>query len=448
MSKRFFYILLLSSILFSCHGAKYYLKEAQRYEKEKDYDNAVANYAEAYSIDPSDRDAKKGFKKTGQKLLDQLIDNMQETYNNKNYKDAMDQYQKIDKYYNKVKDRGIDLNFPDSIRNIYSQSKQNYASGLYSDASAAITVGNYSKAKTSLDELRQLDPGYEGLQALEKALVVDPMYMDGLNAYNKGQKLIAIQYFTKVNNQYPGYRETTTYLNELSKLPKQSISFFPIENKSRELGLDRLVYKGVERKLLEMQSALFTVADETMVQNELLKANKNSQPPYDDNTIVQISKTLGVTKAVQITVSDLTEDPLANSESFQMAYVREKVVYWDPYYGQTTNYQWRETKYKEIEEGVKYAIFIKLRIFDPVTGALVYNDIITKSVISKVKYAKYDGDYNDIYPTMGYISQTELNKWRARFTAVSDKKSKEELINILVKSANEDITDVIFSKLN
>src|SRR5678815_2814312 len=98
--KRLFYILLLSAFLFSCHGAKYYLKEAQKYEKEKDYDNAVANYAEAYSIDPSNRDAKKGFKKTGQKLLDQLIDEMLTSYNSGNYKDAMDQSKKIDKYYN------------------------------------------------------------------------------------------------------------------------------------------------------------------------------------------------------------------------------------------------------------------------------------------------------------------------------------------------------------
>jgi len=151
---------------------------------------------------------------------------------------------------------------------------------------------------------------------------------------------------------------------------------------------------------------------------------------------------------VVITVTDLSEDPIGNSENFQIAYAREKVVYWDPYYGQTTNYQWRETKYKEVEEGVKYAIFIKVKIYDPVTGTIVYNDVVTKSVISKVKYAKYENDYNDLYPTMGYISQTELNKWRARFTAEKDKKSKTELIDILVKAANDEIYDIIFSKLN
>src|SRR5687768_3324884 len=285
--KNVFYILILSTILFSCHGAKYYLKEAQKYEKERDYDNAVANYAEAYSIDPNNKDAKKGFKKNGQKLLDQLINGMVDSYNSGNYKEAMDQSVKIDKYYNRVKDRGIDLNYPDSIRNIYTLSKQNYATGLFADASSAISTGNYSKAKTSLEELRQLDPGYEGLQNLERALEVDPIYMNGVNAYNKGQKLIAIQHFTKVNNIYPGYRETTTYLDELGKLPKQSVSFFPVENKSREMGMDRSVYRGVEKKLQEMQSPLFSIADENMVQNELIKAGKNSQPPYDDATIIE-----------------------------------------------------------------------------------------------------------------------------------------------------------------
>ena len=75
-------------------------------------------------------------------------------------------------------------------------------------------------------------------------------------------------------------------------------------------------------------------------------------------------------------------------------------------------------------------------------------DVITKSVISKVKYARYDGDYNDLYPTQGYISQTELGKFRSRFTAEKDKKSKSDLIDILVKAANDEIAEIIFSKLN
>ena len=71
--KRFTYLFIILALLaYSCKGPKYYIKEAQKYEREKDYDNAVANYAEAYSIDPNNRDAKKGFKKTGQKLVDEL----------------------------------------------------------------------------------------------------------------------------------------------------------------------------------------------------------------------------------------------------------------------------------------------------------------------------------------------------------------------------------------
>jgi hypothetical protein len=69
-------------------------------------------------------------------------------------------------------------------------------------------------------------------------------------------------------------------------------------------------------------------------------------------------------------------------------------------------------------------------------------------VISKVKYARYDGDYNDLYPTMGYVSQNELNKWRTRFTAEKDRKSKTELIDIVVKAANDELAEIIFSKLN
>lgn len=446
--KRLLYLLILALFLFSCHGVKYYLKEAEKYEKAKDYDMAVANYAEAYNQDPNNKDAKRGFKKTGQKLLEELLDQMQQAYDERRYKDAINKYRNTDKYFEKVKSRGIELDFPEDKRTLYQTCVALYSEELYQNAMLAVNSENYGKAKEYVDDLKDFDPAYPGLADLEKSLEADPVYKNGLNAYNKGQKLIAIQQFNLVNTIYPGYRETQNYLDELAKLPKQGLAFFPIENKSLEQNLDRIIYKGVEKKLLAMQSSLFKVNDETMVQNELLKANKVAQPPFDDNSIIQISKNMMATKAVVITVTDLSEDPIGNSENFQIAYARERVVYWDPYYGQTTNYQWRETKYKEIEEGVKYAIYIKLKIYDPITGSIVYNDMITKSIISKVKYAKYDGDYNDLYPTMGYISQTELNKWRSRFTAEKDKKSKTELIDILAKAANDEIYDIIFSQLN
>lgn len=447
--KRFTYLFIILALLaYSCKGPKYYIKEAQKYEREKDYDNAVANYAEAYSIDPNNRDAKKGFKKTGQKLLDELLGDMQSSYDAGQYKDAVDQYKKTEKYYNNVKSRGIELDFPEDAKTLYASAQEQYLKNLYLDAANAISRADYGEAKNKIDELRNNDPGYEGLQALERSLEVDPIYMNGQNAYNKGQKLIAIQYFNKVNKIYPGYRETNTFLSDLEKLPKQYLVLFPIENKSREMGIDRLIYKAIEKKLFDMQSSLLTIGDETMVQNELIKASKNSQPPYDDASIIQVSKTMTASKAVVMSVTDLDEEPLTNTENFQIAYARERVVYWDPYYGQTTNYQWREVKYKEVEEGVKYAIYVKIRIFDPVTGTMVYNDVVTKSVISKVKYARYDGDYNDLYPTMGYVSQNELNKWRTRFTAEKDRKSKTELIDIVVKAANDELAEIIFSKLN
>ncbi len=446
--KRYIYLIIFSLGLFSCHGAKYFVKEAQKYEKEKDYDNAVANYAEAYSIDPNNKDAKKGFKKTGQKLLDQLLDDVETSYNAGNYKEAVEKYRKSEKFYNKVKGRGIELEIPEESTTLYKSALDQYLQNLALDAASAINSGNYGKASELIDELKSNDPYFAGLSILEKSLEADPVYVNAQSAYNKGQKLIAIQYFNQVNNIYPGYRETSNFLAELSKFPKQTVSLFTVENKSREVSLDNLIYKSVEKKMQEMQSALLSIINESTIQNELLKASKSMQPPYDDNTVVQISTSLAATKAVAITVSDLTEDALVNSENYQIAYAREKVTYWDPYYGQTTNYQWRETKYKEVEEGVKYAIFVKVRIFDVQTGTLVYNDIVTKSIISKVKYATYDSDYNDLYPTQGYVSQTELNKWRARFTAEKDKKSKTDLIDILVKAAGDEISEIIFSKLN
>ena len=57
MSIRFIIVLFYIFFLFACSGAKYYVNQAEKFEKSRDYEQAVVHYNEAINRDPENKDA-------------------------------------------------------------------------------------------------------------------------------------------------------------------------------------------------------------------------------------------------------------------------------------------------------------------------------------------------------------------------------------------------------
>lgn len=444
------YILLLvitSFIWISCRGPQYYIKEAKKYEKARNWDQATAHYAEAYALAPNNNDAKKGFKKAGQRLLNELVEDMESSLTKGDFKSALEQQKKINRYFSNVKSRGIELKMPSNIDSLMNVTKESFLLQQEDKAFIAINQGLYKVANEALSDIRSNDPFRPSISKIENAIKAEPIYRDGINAFDKNQKFSALQYFKQVETIYPGYRDTKTYMDKLISTTKQKLVLFPIENTSKELNLDALLYKVLDKKFMTLQSELVSYADQLLVQNELLKLKKPTSPPFDDATTINVSTTLMGTKSITLSLIELREEKLDNLEQLVIAYVKEKVIYNDPYYGQMTNYQYRETKYRDVEEGTRYTIYLKMKIIDISNNTILYNDILTKSIVNKLKYARYDGDYNDLTPTTGYISTNDLNIWRKRFAAERDKKSRAELIDLVLNSTADEIYNIVLNKL-
>jgi len=156
--------------------------------------------------------------------------------------------------------------------------------------------------------------------------------------------------------------------------------------------------------------------------------------PISDKDALAVAKNLQVTRYMLGTLTSLTYTSAPRKEETKVAYLRERILYWDQWSGtQMSNYQYREVKYKEVTEEVQVTLSMRYRIFESDKGEVTYSDVIQKSVINQVKFAEYNGVTDDLYPTTGYISQTDLRKWRSRFEASSDRKTDQELLEICVK---------------
>lgn len=431
-------------VFVSCNGPKYLVNQGKKYEKERDYENAVIKYAEAYSKDPKNKDAIKGMKKAGGRLLKDKLEGFYDAYNEKNYTGAIIEYKDAEKLITNLERRSVVLTIPDSTRNHYKDAISKHTRTLYLEGAKNIDSGNYEKAREIINEIEKFDKEFEQLSTLKLALEADPFYKRGMEAYKKGDKGNAIVQLLKVQEIYPDYRETTKIINELKSGSTVKLAYLPLENLTQEIALGRELSSMIEVELFRMQNPLLQIYNPSSIGYAPL----NNGQFQDDKSIIALGNSAGVDFVVLPSVVGFKVENSTPNEVFNVGYIKERILYFDPYFGQTTNYQYREIKYKEITEETKVTIQLKYRIISVKSGTTIMTDMLSKSVINIVKYADYNGPLEDLYPTTGYINQNELRKWRARFTAKSDKKPLSELTKItqeeLAKQFSGDIVKIVF----
>jgi tetratricopeptide (TPR) repeat protein len=424
----------LSVWISSCEGTKQFIKKAQKYEKSRDYELAVVNYNEALLRDPDNNDARKGMKKAGQRLMNELVEDFNSSYTSKNCSRAIDQYLEIDRLQKNVERRKVNLEVPSDLHLKYKECVSELCREHYHSAIRAIDNRDYTLATDYLRRIEKLDATYENLGRLRTAIEADPIYMNAVDAYQRKQYSNAYNLFSQVNEISKGYRDTDKYLDELRRLYSVSLIIFPLDNLTSQLLLGEQVYRLMETEMKRQRSELLKIIDRETLIETMRKMNIPVNMPISDKDALAVAKNLQVTRYMLGTLTSLTYTSAPRKEETKVAYLRERILYWDQWSGtQMSNYQYREVKYKEVTEEVQVTLSMRYRIFESDKGEVTYSDVIQKSVINQVKFAEYNGVTDDLYPTTGYISQTDLRKWRSRFEASSDRKTDQELLEICVK---------------
>lgn len=425
----------------ACEGPRYLVKQGQKYERGHDYEQAVVYYCEAYSKDPDNRDARKGMKKAGEKLLDEILEDFYTDYRANRLGDAITHYAKAQRLVGNLERRTVELEIPDSTRRQYADAVDRQINYYYQQGAQFVDAGNYTRAKDMVREIEKLDADYEGLKGLRLAIQADPVYTQAMDAYRRGEKGKAMKLLVEVDKIYPNYRETTRIMNELKTNSTVKLGLLPLENQTQEQALGREMNTLTENELLRLRNPLLQVISSGGM--GYVPAHNGGWP--DEKSLITLAKNNQADRLLLVTVTGYTVEQLPRQENVAVAYLKERVLYYDPYYGQVSNYQFREIKYFEVQEETKVTIQLRFRILNVATGTTSYTGNVSKSVINQIRYADYNGVTDDLYPTTGYISQTDLNQWRTRFKAVNDRKPLSELTRICEEEVVRQLTDDVLT---
>ena len=201
--------------------AQKYYDAGMNYKRKGDLENALLQFLEAEKRDPDYKDVKT-----------QIANIRNSNYAKKKYdnyyttaKTQFDKKQYITAYKSANK---AELYNPDSLEltTLKTRIKNQLDNASYpytSNAEEARKKNNFEAAKTYCNKALKVNPWDEKarniLKDINRMENLNEMYANGEKAYSKGDLIAAYRLFKRVDNEEPGYRNTSNYLSTIkSKL--------------------------------------------------------------------------------------------------------------------------------------------------------------------------------------------------------------------------------------
>lgn len=206
-------VFLLAVLIGGCVSQRL-TKQAAKFEQQGMYKDAANLYYEAVVKKNTNVDAKIGLKRTGQRVLDDLLADFNKAYNNSEQKKGVHLYLEAQSYYKKLDKVGTDLVFPGYYEEYYNDMKDDYLEKTYTDAMNALNNEQFQKAEETFEKLLKIDPNYRDAKKQYKIAVYEPVYRQGLSQMANNKYRSAYYSFSKIISEYGEYKDASDLKNE------------------------------------------------------------------------------------------------------------------------------------------------------------------------------------------------------------------------------------------
>ena len=245
-----------------------------------------------------------------------------------------------------------------------------------------------------------------------------------------------------INKDYRDIREILAKLKANSSL---SIAILPIEDQSGSPNVASELSTEIVNQLLALRNPLIRLIDREYMNKILEEQKLGLSGLIDESSAARAGRLMGGNAVLVGSVTEVKIENRAPLRDARTAYTRERVYYRDSWTGsQMSQFQFREQTYYEVTQERKVTLTFKYRLIDVESGTILDSDVITRSAINTVRYAESRTSPDQLFPTAGNVSQSDLTRWRQRFFADKSMKSSAQLLNLV----EEDVAREVARKVN
>lgn len=391
--------LLVVVVLVACQGSKHFTKLGIKQEQAGLINEAANSYYTALYKKRTNLDAQIGMKKTGQLVLNNMLNTFAKERNFGTNKSAVYAFHAARDYRDKIQGVGVTLLLADYYEADYIKSKDAYLHELYEEGTALLEQEKFNDASAKFDEIRKIDPSYKDTKDLGDIAYIEPLYQQGTKAMAAGRYREAYECYDKVINRKLDYKDAVARKKECLEKGTYTVALMSFENATNSTGIDAKVTAYALDALTGIQDPFLRIVDRENMETIIKEQQLQLSGVIDETTAVQVGQLVGAQALLTGTVLSYSEKK-GVLKSLQRdgytSYLDKELNKADGKYYSVTRY--KKTSYTEYYNSNSCTVSFQFKLINLKTGEIIKTEIIQKELSDEVIYGKYDGDVNNLFP--------------------------------------------------
>ena len=447
MWRIFLFLVLLSTALASCHSTNHYFKTAAKQEQGGLINEAAESYYIALQRKRTNVDAQIGMKRTGQLVLNNLLNDFAKQKNFGDYKSAVYAFHQARSYRDRIQSVGVSLLLSDFYEKDYSDCKNIYLKNLYDEGNSLLQENKYTEAEKRFAEIKQLDPSYKDAGDLGEIAYLEPLYQHGKVAMSLEHYREAFEHFEKVIARKTSYKDASALRRECLEKGRFTIALVDFKNASGAPAMEAKIAAYTLDALTSSQDPFIHIVDRDNLQNIINEQHLQMTGIIDENTAVAVGELVGAKAILTGTVLSYSEKKgtLRSMQREGYTTYQDRVLNKTDgkYYMQTL---YRPCSYTEYYNSNSCSVSFQYKLTNIKTGEIIATEIIEKTLTDEVIYGRFDGDVNTLWPAgQGgpNTNQSDRRALLAMMNARQEVKSSAELSNSIFNQVSGQMTGAI-----
>jgi tetratricopeptide (TPR) repeat protein len=383
--------------LYSCNGARAYVKKAQKTEEAGMMDQAATYYMVALGKKPNNTDALIGLKRTGSIVLARHLADFDKSVLLGEREAAISSFENAEDYSKLVSHHNVTLAFPEAKRTLYNSVKNAHVEEIYIEGSEHLEYMRYSEALVLFERIEELVPGFKDAAALADYSFCKPTYELGNSAMEEGKYRTAYEAYDDVVNRDSSFEDASERRQEALETGRYTIALMKFENGSNRRNVHNKVSSYIEQELMSSTDPFLTVVDRESI-DLILQEQHLELSGLTSGAELEIGSLLGAKAILKGTVvecshshSSLRSDNRKGYEKYRVEAINsEGKKYW------VTKY--RPVNFTEYNQSCEVVMTFNLKLVSMETGTVLHSGTVRSSRSDNIHYVRYNGDKRHLFP--------------------------------------------------
>ncbi|MCU0423371.1 MAG: hypothetical protein MUC81_11220 [Bacteroidia bacterium] len=392
-----FYFLVL--LFVACAPQQKLIKQARVQSAAGMHEEAANAYYNVLLIDTKNKEAKQGLMLNGQKVLADKFARFSKLVIEGQIADALSVYRFAAGYAKNAAKVGVQLEWPHEYDEVYLDIRNEYVDEQFDLAIALMTQRKYEMAEKVFERIATYDSGYANVSVLRLNTVLEPLYIQGLQAYQNGDFKKSYFIFNKIVTIDDGFKDAQKLKNASLQKATLLLGVMPVAISGKPVLNFQSLPDLVADQLSRNQDAYLKIANVQALHRDLFARGFKAPDKTDNAFLVGSSLNLGYVVLIAVDSVYYLKHPPKAIERDAFEAVTESVL--NPY---TQTYQnitrFKKAKFIDKTEAQQLFVTIRYALIKIADNQILLNETFSINKRDEIHAATTSANPAQLYPTL------------------------------------------------